>query len=260
MKPENKEKKSKYIYFSFLNDVSPSDDALIFNYIYDKMTVLARAYGFRVVWRISPLLAKKLSREKPLEKTYARVRWDKAECRRLLKRSDFAVVDTLDVATSALALGKETLLMYNRVVPEAYKHGIEGAFVSDGFEGVLKEAERKMSGACTVPFLLDCPETIDGAVKTETVASDTGMSPEDKRTYKELLLLWEKCSRDRDKIIELRNSRKYDELSLLFDSLRNVIKRHPEKGDLQGWNGEIIAAFAEVLKTEGMKDPVGEGE
>lgn len=260
MKPESKEKKSKYIFFSFLSDVSPSDDTEIFDYLYGKMTVLASAYDYRVVWWISPLLAKKLSREMPLSKTYARVRWDKAECRRFLKRSEFAVVDTLDVATSALALGKETLLMYNRAVPEDYKSGIDGAFVSDCFEGVLKEAERKMSGACTVPFLLDCPETIDGAGKTETVVCHNEKSPEDKKSDKEMLLLWERCSRDRDKILELINSRKYDELSLLFNSLENAIKKHPEKGSLRGWDSEIIAAFAEVLKTEGVKEPLGDEE
>ncbi len=258
--PEDKEKDSKFIYFSFLSDAYPYDNTEIFDYIYNKMTVLANAYGFSVVWRVSPGLVKRLSKDKPVEKVYERVLWDRSECRRMLKASEFVVTDTLREASDAMSLGKETLLMYKTDIPEEYKCVINGAFISDGFEGVLREAERKMNGVGTVPFLFDCPDDIKSDKNGEIVKSKIITGTEDTGLNKEMLLLWERYNRDKEKIIALRNNRKYDELSLLFDDLESEIKRDSCEKKLPGWDSEVLAIFTEVVEKEGLKEPVGDGE
>lgn len=257
--PENTEKEDKIIYFSFLSDAYPSDNTETFDYIYNKMTVLAKAYDFSVVWRVSPVLANRLAKEKPVDKIYARVLWDKSECRRMLNKSEFVVTDTVRDASNAVSLGKETLLMYKKDVPEEYKRVINGAFISDGFEGILREAERKISGVATVPFLFDCPDSIKSDKKGEVVISNNITGTEDTGLNKEMLVLWEKYNCDKEKIIELRNGRKFDELSLLFDDLESAIKRRSCEKDLSGWDSEVLDIFTEVVEKEGLKEPVGEG-
>ena len=243
--------KNSFVYFSFLNVAGAYDDVQVFGYIYDKMTAVARANGFRVEWGISPLLAKKLSKDAPVGKAYARIHWKKSELRRLLKRAGLVVADTVGEAMAALSLGRETLLMYGEAIPDDYKEAINGAFVSDGFEGILQELQKRSGGKCEIPFLFDCPAGIEGNRQPETVIYDTDIATEEKKMNRDMLLLWEQCNNNRDKILRLRNSRKYDELSLLFDSLKQIIRKYPEKKTLPGWDCDIFSVFAEVQEKQG---------
>lgn len=258
-KDKKKAGKRRFIYFSFINDGQSSGDIEIFNYIYDKMNLVAKAYGLYVVWRLNPLFVKRLSEEAPVSLAFPKVRWNKAECRRLLKKAELAVVDTIREAEEALECGKEPILMYNGKIPGKYRCALDGVFISGGFEGILKETQKRLlhlnkktpANGYLTPLLFDCPQAVESNDICETVRCDKALDKKVKNENKELLLLWEQYHGYRDKIAELRRRERYDELLLIFDRLKGIIRKCPETGSEDGWDSDIIAGFYEVMELQG---------
>lgn len=255
-----KQKKGKpFIYFSLSKTLATSSDICIFKYVYDKMTTLAKAYDFRVVWRIPVVIANFLSNDYSADSTFARVLWSKTDCLRFRKKAGFAVVDTIEEAMAALRPGKEVLLMYKEDIPAAYKAAMGGVFISNGFEGILKETEKIMmslsdtdtTGVYPLPLLFDCPSAIEGDKISGNTEDAADINSDDIKILRKKLLLWEQCQMNKEKVLALRNEKKYDELSLIFSDFKDTIGKSSGIEWITCFDDEVISVFREMLDKQG---------